>query len=374
MTNSKEFEGSRPQNNIERAVVLQTHTDIPAKLDRERVIVVPRNLEDDIAKRKLRELGDYRMRANPVGELFIDRFRSTGIQVGLSDVPPSIDLGFDSREVVEKLWPRIPNVETGIRYTNHIADEYDKRNGQETLSIRTIHDAMRQVSLELQKPVGERIPWDELEQMVAAAIVKSGFDNARDTNKLGIKDAMLAAVKKDRLDRPNSARTRLMLAHLIPDLTKMRLRNQPKYNKYRYLESVLYKERARDRMPFEEFIRSVRELSAMDSKNHNRPILKNKIRHDAYQQMKPLRIKTAPYVQLGAVARFLMFGKKTEEQQKLLAGYIGEDLARETVSVPVYSEFTTEEDQINRLIRVADYLEASLEEADGQLPELQRAA
>ncbi len=374
MTNRAEAGISLVPNGIERAIVIQTHRAVPERLARERAIVIPHDPIADFEAHQLKSLGDYRMRYNSDGQIFIDRFNKTGIQIELPEFPSSVDIGFDSVEVVKRLWPCIPDVETAIRYTRHIADEYDRKEGQQTLSLLAIHRVIRDVSLALQKPVEERPTWEELESKVFLAIDSLRLDTARDNDKVELGKTMASAVSKDKKGRENPGRTRMKLAHMYPKITSMLLRNEHKHNKYRYLESVLYQERERDRIPFVELSREIKMLSTMNPRDREAINLKKRIRENAYKNLAPSKIRVAPYVQLGAVSRFLMFGKNTPEDEKKLAGYIGPDLAKETAEAGSYYDLHTHEEQLKRLIAIADYINGSLEEADQNLPNFEQAA
>ncbi len=374
MTNRAEAGISPVPNGIERAIVMQTHRAVPDRIARERAIVIPRDPIADYEAHQLKSLGDYRMRYNQDGQIFIDRFNKTGIQIELPSFPSHIDLGFDSVDVVERLWPCIPDVETAIRYTRHIADEYDRKTGQQTMSLLAIHRVIRDVSLELQKPAEERPTWEELEARVLLAIDSERLDTARDADKVGLGKTMASAVSKDKKGRENSGRTRMKLAHMYPKITSMLLRNEHKHNKYRYLESVLYQERERDRIPFVELSREIRTLSAMNPRDREAVNLKMRIRRNAHNDLAPSRIRVAPYVQLGAVSRFLLYGVNTPEDEKKLAGYIGPELAKETVEAGSYYDLDTHEAQLKRLVAIADYIDGSLEEADQKLPDFEPAA
>lgn len=374
MPNSIEAGITHAPNAIERAIVMQTHRAVPERLARERAIVIPHDPIADFEAHQLPALGDYRMRYNNSGQIFIDRFNRTGIQIGLPDFPSSVDLGFDSVEVVKRLWPCIPDIETAIRYTRHIADEYDRKEGQQTLSLMAVHKVIRDVSRELQKPADERPSWDELESRVLLTIDSERLDSARDTDKVELGKTMVSAISKDKMGRENSGRTRLKLAHLYPKITKMLLQNEHKHNKYRYLESVLYQERERDRVPFAELSNSVRILSSMNPRDREAVNLKKRIRQHAYRNLAPTKIRVAPYVQLGAVSRYLLFAKNTPEDEKRLARYIGPELAKETAEAGSYYALRTDDEQLSRLIAIADYIDGSLEDADQKLPDFDQAA
>src|SRR3989344_7616908 len=199
---------------IEGAVVLRTHRDIPGQIARERVIVIPENSIADFEARQLPNLGDFRIRYNPKGELFIRSFRETGIQFELPESATTDQLGFDRVEVIKARWPRLPDVETAIRYADHIAQNYDKKEGIETRSILGVHRVLRDVSEELQNPPEIRVPLSELEERVIQILVREGYDRAQSRDKLYIAREMLKAVQKDIQERENPSRTRLMLANL----------------------------------------------------------------------------------------------------------------------------------------------------------------
>src|SRR3990167_10210852 len=200
-------------NAIERAVVLQTHKNIPDQIARERIFIVPENSITDFEARQLPNLDDARIRYNPKGELFIRSFRETGILFELPASTTTDQLGFDRIEVVKARWPRLPDVETAIRYADHIAEKYDKKKGIETRSILGVHRVLRDVSEELQNPPEARVPLSELEERVMQILVREGYSRAQSRDKLYIAREMVNAVQKDKLGRENPSRARLILAN-----------------------------------------------------------------------------------------------------------------------------------------------------------------
>ena len=79
-------------------------------------------------------------------------------------------------------------------------------------------------------------------------------------------------------------------------------------------------------------------------------------------------------MQLGAVSRYLLFAKNTPEDEKRLARYIGPELAKETAEAGSYYALRTDDEQLSRLIAIADYIDGSLEDADQKLPDFDQAA
>ena len=82
--------------------------------------------------------------------------------------------------------------------------------------------------------------------------------------------------------------------------------------------------------------------------------LQRKIRLDAFRSLAPGKIRVAPYVQVAAVTRYLLYGRNTEADQKKLEIYIGPELAKETVETGSYYDLTTRKDQIKRFGKTAD--------------------
>ena len=211
---------------IERFVLKREHSDIPEQLLNEHVVVSPQDARENFEAHQLPHFGDSRVRYNPEGKIFIKRFGPQAIQVTLPGNIPSESLGFDSVRITTSLWPEIPDVETAIRYCRHIADSYDKENGQEAVSLFTIQRAIRKTAVDLQKPKGERPGAEEIEQRIAEVLVENGYDNPISLDKAKIRDRLFEAVRKDRRGYENPSRTRLMLAYIYPQVTRMILGNR----------------------------------------------------------------------------------------------------------------------------------------------------
>ncbi len=186
-------------NAIERSVILRTHTDIPEQMDRERAVIIPGDGIGDKEARGLPSLVDYRIRYNrPKGELFIKRYRDTGVRVDLTE-GESAQLGFDTLKLVEGKWPRIPDAETAIRYCDHIADNYDKSYGTQTLSVLAVNRLIHDLSQELQKDPSVRLSSGELEERAVKALVAQGYDRAVNFDKIFMANEIVRALQKDSL-------------------------------------------------------------------------------------------------------------------------------------------------------------------------------
>ena len=356
-------------NAIERAVVLQTHKNIPDQIAREKIIIIPENSIADFEARQLPNLGDFRIRYNPKGELFIRSFRETGIQFELPESATTDQLGFDRVEVVKARWPRLPDVETAIRYTDHIAENYDKKEGIETRSILGVHRVLRDVSEELQNPPEIRVPLSELEERVIQILVREGYDRAQSRDKLYIAREMLKAVQKDIQERENPSRTRLMLANLQVRFTKMLLANEHKLNKYHYIEEHLHRERERERFELSNLSSAIKNMSNMGERNSESRHLLTAARHNAFRRIDFRNIHVAPYVQVAAEARYLMYARNSDEDVAKLAIYVGHDRAKELSGLPSFYNLTYD-GQKQRLLEIAESIDTSLAYADTQLLEV----
>lgn len=355
----------RNPNAIERAVILRTHRNIPGRIARERIIPFPENSIADFEARQLPNLGDFRIRYNLQGKLFIRSFRETGIQSKLPESATTDHLGFDRVEVVKARWSELPDVETAIRFADHIAENYDKNDGIETRSILGVHRILRDVSEELQKPPKTRVSLSELEKRVIQILVGEGYDRAQGQNKLYIAREMVEAIQKDKLGRENPSRTRLMLAHLQPKFTRMLLGNEQKLNKYRYIGGYLYRSRARERFELSELSSAIKNISDMGKRNVESHHLMT-IRNNASRRIDPGNIHLAPYVQIAAETRYLMYAKNTYRDVKKLTIYVGDDRAKELGGLSSFYDLTYDE-QKQRLLEIAKSIDTSLAYADMQL-------
>lgn len=355
-------------NAIERAVVWQTHRDIPGQIAGEKVFTVPENGTSDFEARQLPNLGDPRIRYNPEGELFIRSFRETGIQLELRPSSTTDQLGFDRIEVVKTRWSKLPDVETAIRYANHIAGSYAKKDGKETLAILGVHRILRDVSEELQNPPETRVPLSELEERVVQTLVRERYVSAQSKNKLYIAHEMVKAVQKDKQGRENPSRTRLMLANLQARFTKMLLANEHKLNKYHYIEGLLFRERERERFALSELSVEIKNISEMGKRNSESRHLLTAVRKNAFRRISPRNIHVAPYVQVAAEARYSMFARNSDKDTAKLAIYVGPDRAKELSGLSSFYDLTYEEQKLG-LLEIAQSIDNSLEFADTRLLE-----
>lgn len=373
MLEGEPIQDPRIVNAIERSVIMRTHADIPEQMDRERALIVPGDGISDQEARGLPELGDRRVRyKRPKGELFISRYRDTGVRFDLPEGSGVLQLGFDRVKVVEGKWPRLPDAETALRYCDHIADSYDRKNGTQTTSILAVNSLIRDLSYELQSDPSERVSLDQLEKRAIQVFVREGYDRAISPDKLYMAQEVMRALEKDSLDRENPSRSRMILANLRPRLTKVLLANENKRNKYRYLGRVIYGERERERFALTQLSSEIKDLGVMGRNDFQNRIAEEAVRRKALVGIAPNIIKIAPYVQVAAEARFLMNSRKTVEDVDKLKGYVGVERAEEIAELPSYYDLRVDERR-QRLLTVAESIDQELEFADSNLP-LSKAA
>jgi len=364
----------RAPDAIERFILKREHSDISGELLNERVIVSPKDARENFEAYQLPQLGDGRIRYNKEGKIFIKRFGPQTIQVSLPNHFPSEQLGYDSIKNTTSLWPEILDMETAIRYCRHIADSYDRENGQEAVSLINIQRAIRKTAVDLQKPNGERPGSEELEQRIAEILVENGYDNPMSFDKRKIRNGLFEAVRKDKRGYENPSRTRWMLAHLYPKVTKMILGNREKFNKYRYLESVLVRERVKEVSPFIEFKEAIEELLEMQDSNKEKYNSANNIRRAVNVRLSPDKIRVAPYVQLAAEIRFLLNGHGTALELEHLVGYVGEERAMQIAGEKTFYEMDDDwKDRFERFKNLSEKVGTVLQDTEDAMPKSQAA-
>lgn len=352
---------------IERFVLKREHTDIPGELLNERAIVSPQDAQKNFEVYQLPQLGDGRIRYNKEGKIFIKRFGPQVMQASLPDHIQSEQLGFDSVRITNSLWPEISDMETAIRYCRHIADSYDRENGQEAISLINIQRTIRKTAVDLQQPKGVRPNSEEIEQRIAEVLVKNGYDNPLSFDKQRVRNRIFEAVRRDNRGRENPSRTRLMLAYLYPQITKMILGNREKFNKYRYLESVLVRERENEIYPFREIKNAIDEMQGMQDSNREKYRLVNRIRNEVKEHLSPKKIRVSPYVQLAAEVRFLLNAHNTPEEFIILLRYVGEEKAMELVSEKTFYEMDWNE-RFKRLKVISEKIDTVLQDTENAMP------
>jgi len=368
-TNLGENFDQRIPNAIERSVILRVHTDIPEEIERERAIIIPGDGISDKEAYGLPSLGDYRIRRRTSdGQLFIKRYRDLGIRIDLTGLNGVNHLDFDKAKIVEAKWPRIPDAETAIRYCDHIADNYDKKNGIQTLSILEVNRLIHELSTELQVPPSERTPLSDLQAKAVKVLVEYGYDRAVNPEKIHMASEVIRALQKDSLDRENPSRGRMILVNTKKYSTKMLLGNENKRNKYRYLAGVIYREREKERFALSQVSNEIKDLVSMEERDYQRIHSENSVRERAVEGISPKVIKMAPYVQIAAEARFLMNSRKTKDDLDRLAGYVGFERAQELFSLPSYYDIKNPKDRVSRLIAISESIDRELDFADANLP------
>lgn len=367
MENEVEPLEHRAPDAIERFVLKREHTDIPGELLNERVIVSPQDVQKNFEAYQMPQLGDGRIRYNKEGKIFIKRFGPQAIQASLPGHIQSEQLGFDSVRITNSLWPEISDMETAIRYCRHIADSYDRENGQEAVSLINIQRTIRKTAVDLQEPNGVRPNSEEVEQRIAEILVENGYDSPLSFDKQRIRGRIFEAVRRDNRERENPSRTRLMLAHLYPQITKMILGNREKFNKYRYLESVLVREREKEIYAFQEIKYAIDELQAIQDSNREKYRFVNRIRNEVKERLSPKKIRVAPYVQLAAEIRFLLNNHGTAQEFKTLVGYVGEEKAMELVSEKTFYEIDWNE-RFERLKVISEKIGTVLQDTENAMP------
>lgn len=357
---------------IERFVLMREHADIPEQLLNEHVVVSPQDAQKNFEAYQLPQLGDGRIRYSSEGKIFIKRFGPQTIQVSLPGHVQSDELGFDSVRITNSLWPEISDIETAIRYCRHIADSYDRENGQEAVSLINIQRAVRKTAVDLQKSRNERPTSDDIEQRVAEVLVENGYDAPVSLDKRRVRDALFEAVRRDSRGRENPSRTRLMLAYLYPQITKMILGNREKFNKYRYLESILVREREKEITPFRDLKSAVDELQEMQGSNREKYRFVNTIRNEVKERLSPRKIRVAPYVQLAAEIRFLLNSHGNPEELRALMRYLGEEKAMELAGEKTFYDMNWEE-RFERLKLISGKIDTVLRDSEDAMPQDQAA-
>ena len=152
----------------------------------------------------------------------------------------------------------------------------------------------------------------------------------------------------------------------------MILGNREKFNKYRYLESVLVREREKEINPFKDLKDAIDKLQEMQESNKEKYRFVNTIRNEVKGRLSPKKIRVAPYVQLAAEIRFLLNSHGTPEEFRTLAGYLGEEKAVELISEETFYEMGWKE-RFERLKAISEKIGTVLKDTEDAMPQSQAA-
>lgn len=252
-------------------------------------------------------------------EVFIRSYRSASID-RLIQVPSRIKgKGIPKVEFVR--FTPLPNLEKAIRFSNHIAEKYEPKTGEESMSLTQIIKLMQRLTVSFKDPDVTEEQFEKLTQDAAKEIVEAGYDKAHLNWKQKASERIIKSLQKDRLNRRNRSGSRLSIAHLYPITTEARIVNKRTRNKYRRICDKLIEQRDIHLSKFETCIDQIETLSQL--KDIEFANSRDNLVRFVFHNLDKDTIIFPPYSGIAAKARFLLLGNP--DKIDVLKKYIGND-------------------------------------------------
>lgn len=282
------------------------------------------------------------------------------------------------RKFAQRRWSNAQDIEKAIRMANHVAEAYEKDEGEVSKNTLGVVDLVKDLSYEYQKPGITETELTERAQETANTLVATKYANARKPEKLKIKNMLLAAGQKDVLQRINPSRSRMIISNAWIDLSKELIVNRIIGEKYRTMEWKLRQERDFERFCLEQTAARIDEIETIREGSPEFKRLLSELELFVYRYNSSDYVKAKPYSKVAAITRFLMFGNGqhaafddngnidrggTNPDLQLLAKYIGKEEAQLYWGTPKFKELKPEE-KIVRLRTIASSIHQTLEEGD----------
>ena len=300
-----------PQGRIE-LLTGRSVKEVPAKMQKEEKTIIPENEEICLRAMRCDPLipFDESMRVDG-GHILIQTLRSPR----KDQVPMLVEMGLDPMKTLIERWGEYQTIDTAFRGTNHMREQYDQETG---IRIEHLREAIRQSNImahELQKPGLSLERLEEIRSQMARASAKTKLSTAYNVHYLDIAKQLDRALTPDSLNRPNTARSRLMRGYVQPKFARALFVGRRTDVKNGNRNSLLYQERDFEQLGLKSLVRdcnTMKELSDFEFR-----IAIDRFLNNASYLLSTDFIKVQPYVDTAAICRFMLSDAGEEAQEDL---------------------------------------------------------
>lgn len=320
---------------------------------------------------------DDRLKCSPEGDVWILSYPPITKPV-TEDMFPDLPPAKKPRKFVQRRWSNAEDIEKAIRMAGHVADAYEKGQGEAAQNTLGVVDLVKNLSYGYQREGITDEGREELAQETADTLVATKYANARKPEKVKIKNMLLAAGQKDVLQRINPSRSRMIISNAWIDLSRELIVNRIIGEKYRTMEWRLRQERDFERFCLEQTAARIDEIGMVREGSPESKRLLHELEVFVYRYNSSEYVKAKPYSKVAAISRFLMFGDgqqavfddngridrgELNDDLTLLAKYIGKEDAQLYWGTPKFKGLKPNE-KMTRLRTIAASIRQTLEEGD----------
>lgn len=235
--------------------------------------------------------------------------------------------GCDPRMVLIERWGKHRSIDTVFRATEHIVEQYEAEKGQRTQHLK---EAIKQSNIAahaLQEQNVDLKRLAEVKDRLATAMASTGLSGAYNIFYQDIVAQLDRALSPDRLNRPNTARSRLMRGYVHPLFVRALFVNRRTDTKNGNRNSLIFQERDFEQGALRFVQRRCDQLIQANAVNFRHGI--KSFRDLAYAYLSPDVIKVRPYIEPAALVWYLLHSSMDEEAIATLGRHIGQDNAQQ---------------------------------------------
>ncbi len=257
------------------------------------------------------------------------------------------------------------DVDTAVRGFNHIKKRYAPQVGDYTIHVRNVTQALQDVSYALQEAGVTEQDIAGMSEEMAQEFINSKFANSHSPEVIDVMHQTFKALSKDIKGRVNTSRSRLMIAHLKPDLARLMFKGRRIHEKNAKTYLGIVQERAfelRNLQFAKEVLEHAASLTVGDGafEREEMAILKR-----IYSALSPSVILVRPYAPLAAEIRFLLFANDRQAKDEItdktavdkLSEYVGTEKAENLARSKTYKEMDDPMERKKRLKLITGNLE-----------------
>ncbi|OGH17249.1 MAG: hypothetical protein A3C30_01430 [Candidatus Levybacteria bacterium RIFCSPHIGHO2_02_FULL_40_18] len=276
-------------------------------------------------------------------------------------------------------WNHCQDIETAFRFMGHVGEVYDRRDGKEVQKTKRAIGAMKRIIRDFRSEetmTQERL--DSLREATVSDLAQAGFYNARKEVKKQIASQGTLASGRDSEGRINDLVSRSRAASAwLKAIHELMFAGQVR-EKFPYLRDLVLLERARERLDLEFAVRIIDNVLRLGNNNRDISRTLSSVAHFSRRNLTSNRPKANPYKGPAVIAHVSLFGSRHEGTVRILEAYLGEERARQMLSVPsiiaVYRDTTRSamgrwEEISERLSAARSELALALEVGDDGLVE-----
>ena len=212
--------------------------------------------------------------------------------------------GLDPMKTLIERWGEYQTIDAAFRGTNHMREQYDEESGIRVEHLREIIKESNKMAHELQKPGVTLERLEELRMQMAQASARTKLATAHNIHYQDMAQQLDRALMPDSLNRPNTARSRLMRGYVQPKFARALFVARRTDVKNGNRNSLLFQERDFEQLGLKSVVRDCETMQGLSEYEFKLAI--GRFLGNAEYLLSTDFIKVQPYVDTAAICRFMV--------------------------------------------------------------------